>query len=193
MKCLFWNLKRLTNSPTKLALKKLLVLHKPDLCFVAEPWIHIDNFSKLWLDRLGMKLFCVNDRGNLLSNLWCFCSKALTPVLINVDDQQITLQISLNTKCFTLFGVYASNCRLKRKDLWEKLQFIQNSTNTPWCCLGDFNSIMGAQEQRSRYREDSNNLIHIHTRGVDYTLTNGRRGRFNIQRRLDRTICNQDW
>ena len=117
MKCLFWNLRGLANSPTKLALKKLLLLHRPDLCFIAEPWMHIDNFSKLWLDRLGMKVFCVNDRGNLMPNLWCFCSKNLTPRLINMDDQHISIQITLNAKCFTLSGVYASNVRLKSKEL----------------------------------------------------------------------------
>ena len=64
MKCMFWNLRGLANSPTKLTLKKLLVKHKLDLCFVSEPWMNINKFSLSWLNRLGMKLFCVNNRGN---------------------------------------------------------------------------------------------------------------------------------
>lgn len=117
MKCFFWNLRGLANSPTKLALKKLLVLHKPDICFIAEPWMNISKFSKLWLDRLGMKICCVNNRGSLLPNLWCFCSKSISPVLVNVDEQQITLHIVVNSKSFCVTGFYASNCQLKRKEL----------------------------------------------------------------------------
>jgi len=40
---------------------------------------------------------------------------------------------------------------------------------------------------------ESNRLIHLHTRGAAFTWSNGRRGRFHIQRRLDRAICSQDW
>jgi len=152
-----------------------------------------------------MKICCVNNRGSLLSNLWCFCSKSINLVLVNVDDQQINLKIVVNGKSFCLTGVYASNCQLKRKELWENLKNIQHSTNLPWCCLGEFNTILGVHEQRSRYRvssstmtyfqewSEANNLIHIHTRGATYTWTNRRRGRFNIQRRLDRAICNKKW
>lgn len=104
-----------------------------------------------------------------------------------------------------LTGVYASNSQMKRKELWEKLKLIQHASNTPWCCISDFNTILGAHEQKSRYRvheatmkdfqdwTNSNNLIHIHTRGSSYTWSNGRSSRFHIQRRLDRTICNHEW
>jgi len=205
MKCMFWNLRGLANSPTKLALKKLLLKHKPDLCFVSEPWMNIANFSLSWLNKLGMKIFCVNNRGNLQPNLWCFSSKNLNPVLFDLDDQQISVQVSLNGKIFGITGVYASTCHMKRRNLWEKLQNVQTIINCPWCCLGDFNTILGAHEQRSNFRTptvsmqdflswtNSNNLIHLHTRGAAFTWSNGRRGRFNIQRRLDRAICNQDW
>lgn len=93
---------------------------------------------------------------------------------------------------------------MKRKELWEKLKLIQHASNTPWCCISDFNTILGAHEQKSRYRvheatmkdfqdwTNSNNLIHIHTRGSSYTWSNGRSSRFHIQRRQDRAICNHE-
>lgn len=190
---------------TKLALKKLLKLHKPNIFFISEPWMNIAKFSMSWLDKQGMKLLCVNNRGTLLPTIWCFCSKNINPVLICSNDQQITLLVDLNGKFFGITGVYASNCLIKRRQLWDTLKNIQDTMNLPWCCMGDFNTILGAHEQRSNFRPsqvamqdfqnwtDSNNLIHIHTRGADYTWLNCRRGKFNIQRRLDRAICNQDW
>ena len=39
---------------------------------------------------------------------------------------------------------------------------------------------------------DSNNFIHLNTRGADYTWSNGRKGRFNIQIRLDRVMVNHN-
>jgi hypothetical protein len=39
---------------------------------------------------------------------------------------------------------------------------------------------------------DNNNLVHLHTRGAKFTWSNGRRGRNNTQKRLDRVIVNQD-
>jgi hypothetical protein len=71
MKCFYWNVRGLANSPTKLALKNLILVNKPDFCFIAEPWITADRFSASWLNRVGMKFFAVNIRGNLLPNLWC--------------------------------------------------------------------------------------------------------------------------
>lgn len=69
MKSLFWNLRGLANSPARLALKRFLLLYKPDFCFVSEPWLNIDNFPRGWFDRIGYKLFAMNDRNDLLPNL----------------------------------------------------------------------------------------------------------------------------
>ena len=46
MKCLFWNIRGITNSPSKLALKNLIIANKPDFIFVAEPWMPFDQFPR---------------------------------------------------------------------------------------------------------------------------------------------------
>lgn len=68
-----------------------------------------------------------------------------------------------------------------------------------------FNAVLGAHEHRGKGSpcriscEDfnswtnGNRLIHIPTRGSDFTWSNGRIGRFYTKRRLDRSICNEDW
>jgi hypothetical protein len=40
---------------------------------------------------------------------------------------------------------------------------------------------------------DSNGFIHLPTRGTSFTWSNGRRRHHSTEKRLDRTICNQDW
>jgi exonuclease III len=46
MKILYWNVRGLANSPTRLALKNLLIAHKPDIVVISEPWMDFDLFPK---------------------------------------------------------------------------------------------------------------------------------------------------
>jgi hypothetical protein len=101
--------------------------------------------------------------------------------------------------------VYASTCYIKRRNPWSVLSNIQNQYNLPWSCIGDFNTVLGSHEHKGiheparlpmndfQHWSDSNNLIHLHTKGAAYTWSNGRRGRNKTQKRLDRVIVNHDW
>jgi len=199
MKCLFWNVRGLANNPSRLALKKLIISHKPELCFIAS------KLSARWLSKLNLKLFCVNTRDNLIPNLWCLCSTALNPSLIFVDDQHISIKVEVDGKVFGISAIYASTCYIRRRNLWSAISNTQNLNLIPWCYIGDFNTIIGAHEQRSRFTparipiEDFQNwtnncnLMHLPTRGASHTWSNGRQGRNNTQRRLDRAVCNHDF
>jgi len=105
MKCVFWNIRGLANNPSRLALKKLINSNKPDLCFIAEPWMEVSKLSARWLSRLNLKIFCVNIRDNLQPNLWCLCSTTLNPSLIFVDDQHISLKVEVDGKTFGISAI----------------------------------------------------------------------------------------
>jgi len=205
MKVLFWNIRGIASSPTRLALKRFIVKHNPDIILIAEPWIPFTSFPYYWLNSLNLKLFSLNNRNNLIPNLWCICTKNLNPTLIDIDNQQVSFTISVNNLTYGFNAVYASTNYITRRLLWSKLQNIHNQHNIPWCAIGDFNSIIGSHESRGTYIperlpmeeffnwSDVNNLLHIPTRGVQYTWTNGRRGTRHTERRLDRAVCNQLW
>jgi len=125
MKALYWKIRGIANSPSKLALKRLILLHKPDFLFIAEPWMNFDNFPAIWLNRLGLKLFSCNVKENLLPNLWCFCSATLNHVVINKDDQQISFSFDLDNHTFFMPVVYASANNNKRKELWQNLTLLK--------------------------------------------------------------------
>lgn len=71
--------------------------------------------------------------------------------------------------------------------------------------MGDFNSILGAHEQRGGglpnaaacddFRNWSDNcmLTHLPTRGATFTWYNRRRSNSHTERRLDRALYNEDW
>jgi len=205
MKFLYWNARGLANSLTRLELKKLIALHKPDIILISEPWMNFEEFPKRWLVILKLKLFAVNNKPNMLPNLWCICKVSLDPVILVIDEQQVSFVLSEDNKHFALSAIYASTNYLTRKQLWNSLNMVQSNHILPWCFIGDFNSILGAHEHRGNFRParfpmeefqnwtDCNNLIHLQTGGAEYTWCNGRGENRMIERRLDRAIVNQAW
>ncbi|XP_058776647.1 uncharacterized protein LOC131650967 [Vicia villosa] len=205
MKCLYWNVRGIANSPTKLALKRLIRVNKPDFVFISEPWMDVKDFPFRWLQRLGLKLFAVNNRDGLDPNLWCCCLLSLEPQVVAADCQQVSFTLKIQDRFFGVSAVYASTNLVNRRLLWHNLSQLQNNFNLPWAFIGDFNCILGAHEHsgsRSPARtpiDDFNNwtnrnsLVHLPTSGAFFTWKNGRKGVMHIERRLDRTICNQGW
>jgi len=205
MKILFWNVRGIANSPSKLALKRLLKHNKPNFLFIVESWISYDTFPQRWLARLGLKLFAVNNRNNIIPNLWCICSSNINPSVISNTDQQIPFLLGDQGKNFCVSAIYPSTKYLHRRKLWQTLNILQTQYKLPWCFIGDYNTITGAHEYRGSHNparlpiedfnnwSDSNHLIHIPTRGSYFTWANGRKGSNFTEKRLDRSICNNDW
>lgn len=121
MKCLYWNMRGITNSPTKLALKRTLTVHKPDVLFIAEPWMSFNDFPPRWLSRLGLKMFVINTRIDLEPNLWCFCLASLNPEVISVVDQHVSFLIKDQNIICGITAVYASTSHVTRRSLWQNL------------------------------------------------------------------------
>jgi hypothetical protein len=186
MKSLYWNTRGLANSPTRLALKNLINQHKPDFVFISEPWMCFDDFPSRWLVNLNLKLFAMNTRPNLLPNLWCFCKLSINPIVLASDEQQVSFTFCENNKTLAMSAVYASTNYISIRNLWNVLNSLQAQHDIPWSFIGDFNVIMGAHEHRGRFNparlpieefqawSDSFNLIHLPTRGADFTWNNGR-------------------
>jgi hypothetical protein len=178
MKCLFWNLRGIANTSSKLALRRFLNIEKPDLVLIAEPWVLFNSLYNRWLLRLGYKLFALNDRNNLIPNHWCICKVNLDPVVISLSDQYVAFTCSDVDKLFGIVAVYASTCYLRRRQLWSSLSSFCNSQDISWCFMGDFNVILGVHEYRgsnvpaslpmSDFQDwtNANDLLHLPTRGA---------------------------
>jgi hypothetical protein len=164
-----------------------------------------DDVPSRWLANLNLKLFPLNTRTNLLPNLWCLCKLSLHPFILASDDQQVSFTITENDKTFAMSAVYASTNYRNRRRLWNVLNSLQAQHDLPWSFFGYFNVIFGAHEHRGRVSParlpieefqnwtDSYNLVHLPTRGVEFTWNNGRGGIRLTERRLDRVMCNHSW
>ncbi|XP_019435293.1 PREDICTED: uncharacterized protein LOC109341779 [Lupinus angustifolius] len=101
--------------------------------------------------------------------------------------------------------VYAHTNHVNRRSLWLDIQVDLLENQGPWCCIGDFNAILGVDECRSATLPsrtstseflaftNSSSLIKVPTLGAQFTWTNKRRGNALIEKKLDRSLCNEDW
>jgi hypothetical protein len=192
----------MANSPSRLALKRLIKLHNPDFICIAEPWMNFEALPRRWLANLNLKLFAMNNRSNMLPNLWCICKQHFNPVIIASDNQHVSFTVTENDKNIAFAAVYASTNYLVIRQLWNSLNVLQSQHVMPWIFIGDFNAIVGAHEHRGRFTpartpmedfqswSDGFDLLHLPTRGADFTWANGRRGNRYTEKRLDRALCN---
>ncbi|XP_058784766.1 uncharacterized protein LOC131659617 [Vicia villosa] len=204
MKCFFWNIRGVANTPSRLALKRVIQTLKPDIILLVEPWMQYDKFPASWLDRLDMKLFVFNNRNQLNPNLWCICKKDINPLVLNCDSQHVAFTINYLNHTFGIAAVYASTCHVNRRQLWCSLASLMVG-DTPWCFIGDFNVILGCHEHKGNFFPakglmaefqiwtDSYNMLRIPTNGPWFTWNNGRQGKAHTEKRLDRAVCNQKW
>jgi hypothetical protein len=179
--------------------------HNPDVILLSEPWMNVNDLPRRWLLTLNLKVFALNSRPNLLPNLWCLCKISLNPTILALADQHVSFTITDHDKTFAISAIYASTNYLTRRNLWNELNLLQSQHDLPWCFMGDFNVILGAHEYRGSFSParlpiedfqqwtDNFNLIHLHTRGAEFTWNNGRGGNRYTEKRLDRAICNQAW
>jgi hypothetical protein len=95
----------MANSPTRLALKKLIHTHNPDIICIVEPWMEFEDLPRRWLVNPNLKLFAMNTRPNLSPNLWCICKLHLDPVIFASDSQHVTFSIQDNDKTIVISAV----------------------------------------------------------------------------------------
>lgn len=198
MKCLYWNIGGIANSPSKLALKNILKNYKPDLRVIAEPWMSHLNFFQAYWDRFDLKLFVVNNRDFLVPNLWCICKDTLDLQVQSIFDQHVSFQLHIKNITMGFVVVYASTCYVTRRRLWSKLSSNKNGSQTPWCFIEDYNSILGSHEHMGynnpsmtlmkefKAWSDMNNLVEFPTKGPSLTWYNGMYGLASINRKLER-------
>lgn len=166
------------------------------------------NLARLpfkFFDSLNLKVFACNHRRDLPPNLWCVWSTNLDPQILYVSEQHVVFSLNFNSTIVCMAAVYASNCHISRRNIWNSLTKLISVNGFPWCIVGDFNAIQSAHEQIVRNNpnmvhmmdftnwSNSNNLIDIPTKSNFFTWSNGREDRYLVERRLERAFCNQLW
>ncbi|CAL0327859.1 unnamed protein product [Lupinus luteus] len=186
-------------------LKEFCSNHRPDLLFISEPMILAAKVKPLFWSKLGLKLFICNDRDTLIPNIWGLCRSDLNPIVLASSSQQVSISLNFESKQVFVCVVYAHTQFARRRALWCDILNLIGNFSGSWCCIGDFNAVLGSNECRGahlpnktssdEFRDfsDSAQLNHLVTRGAFYTWSNKRRGSALTEKRLDRVLCNDAW
>ncbi|KAL6138078.1 hypothetical protein ACLB2K_063364 [Fragaria x ananassa] len=208
MKVMYWNLRGIGNEPTQNALKKFVQVHNPEVLCLAEPFADLAAIPGSFWRSLNLIHVCTNDRGESRPNIWIFCKLYLhqSIKILSRTDQQISLQVMLDSVVTVFTAVYAKTTMIHRRALWLDLaDVISRFVHGPWLVVGDFNAVLGSHEKKggalvcARSCEefqamfDICQLVHIDTKDAQFSWARRRGVRSNVELRLDRCLANLDW
>lgn len=104
-----------------------------------------------------------------------------------------------------LTGFYGEPCTSKRQSTWQLLRLLGKQVARPWCCIWDFNEILGSHEKEggankpaSQMRAFQNaildcRLFDLGWSGAKYTWENGHKDGTWTRQRWDKAMINVDW
>ncbi|KAF9623077.1 hypothetical protein IFM89_036231 [Coptis chinensis] len=169
---------------------------------IAEPMISPDDFSKSYLQSLGMSsCFFYNTSPNRVPNIWLFWKTTVaTPNQIHCSNQQLTVEID-----GVLLSIIHAHCiYVNRRQLWMDLHQL-SLMNLPWLILGDFNAYLSYSDKQGGHRPStaamsdfrdfvgSNHLMEAPCNGFHFSWWNKQVGRLKILGKLDRMFFNILW
>ncbi|KAK9904622.1 hypothetical protein M0R45_000540 [Rubus argutus] len=206
MRILYWNLRGIANDPTQNALKGFVRDQCPEILCISEPFVSLDSIPCSFWRMMNLVAICTNDRGSSIPNLWVFCKPALWPLVrvLYVTDQQVTLQVMLDSVNCIITAVYARTSVVGHRKLWNDLVEVKGRfVSGPWLVFGDFNAVLGAHEggagicrlscEEFQAMSDICELVHVNTKGAEFTWVRRRGLRGNVESRLDRSLANLEW
>lgn len=208
MKILYWNLRGIGNIPTKDALKKFVSIHNPDILCISEPFVSLDSVAHSFWSSMNMAVVGTNDRGLALPNLWVLSKATIVQniLILSKSDQQVTFQLVCDSVTCVFTAVYAKTTAGERRMLWHDIADVKNNfVLGPWLVFGDFNAVLGAHEKKGgapicrhsceefQAMSDNCELVHVDTKGAQFTWARRRGVRGNVELRLDRCLANLAW
>ncbi|KAF9611097.1 hypothetical protein IFM89_026990 [Coptis chinensis] len=189
MRCIFWNIRGIANDKSQNRFSKLINKWDPDIVGIAEPMISPDDFSKFYLQSLGMSsCFFYNTSPNRVPNIWLFWKTTVaTPNLIHCSNQQLTVEID-----GVLLSIIHAHCiYVNRRQLWMDLHQL-SLMNLPWLILGDFNAYLSYSDKQGGHRPStaamsdfrdfvgSNHLMEAPCNGFHFSWWNKQVGQLKI-------------
>lgn len=192
------------------ALSRLIIKEKPHIVFLMETRLKSSEMVPLrhkWGFNCGLSVDCRGigrERAGGVSLLWR-------------DNMDITIMSysanHIHGQCvdeeenekWDITGIYGHPEENNKRKTWQLLEKLTSQVGRKWMCMGDFNDVLSAEEkiggnartqsQLALGRNALNvcNLFDMGFEGYQYTWSNGREGQDNIQCRLDRVLCSDDF
>ncbi|KAH7838491.1 hypothetical protein Vadar_027204 [Vaccinium darrowii] len=206
-KIIVWNCRGAGNNRFKSNFSDMIRQHRPEIVALLETKVSLQSMGNFF-HKMGFTRDISTDPDGRSGGIWILWDPTKVSVFtISINPQVIHAKIQKNGyQDWVLSALYAKPNPRLREILWEGLKEFASSINHPWAAVGDFNDTATAGESRStgsdtnhgsrrRFTNNINdcNLVDIGSSGPRFTWTNGRQGSANIQKRLDRGLCNEEW
>ncbi|KAL6124854.1 hypothetical protein ACLB2K_077362 [Fragaria x ananassa] len=144
------------------------------------------SLNSLWLLSLGVshqeKLQKLKTEKLIFVALKLFLNEEPFVDLPAILDQQISLQVTLDSVVTVFTAVYAKTTMIQRRALWLDLANVMSRfVHGPWLVVGDFNAVLGSNEKKGgahvcarsceefQAMSDICQLVHIDTKGAQFT------------------------
>ncbi|XP_058758104.1 uncharacterized protein LOC131631328 [Vicia villosa] len=202
---LSWNCWGLGNPSVVPNLKYLIRRYKPDVLFMFET-ISYSNKVEVLRYSLGFDCcFSVNriGRSGGMAVFWKEHKKCSVQNYSNNHiDMLVEDSIHGNWRLTSFYG-FPENSR--RRDSWNLIRNLSDSSNLPWCIIGDFNDILSCNEKKgsierpnwliSGFRQavQDAGLIDIPLEGYPFTWFKSLGTARAVEERLDRAMTNTNW
>lgn len=82
--------------------------------------------------------------------IWLCWSPTINVKILEESSQHVHCRISHFDNCYDVAGCYGAISVQDRQQLWNNLNLIASSSNSPWLVLGDFNAVRWEQEKSGR-------------------------------------------
>ncbi|KAF9619458.1 hypothetical protein IFM89_007033 [Coptis chinensis] len=170
MRCIFWNVRGISNDETKSRLAKLVKKWEPDIIGIAEPKIDPSSFSTSYLRSLGLYTQIVhNSNDNMVPNLWLLWKNdLLAPTLHSQSSQHITVESP--NGLITI--IHSSSVPTEKEGGRTPLSVA----------MSDFRDMVS-----------SNQLMEAPHSRFEFTWWNKQMGVDKVVRKLDRAFVNNEW
>ncbi|XP_074337494.1 uncharacterized protein LOC141674688 [Apium graveolens] len=205
MSLLSWNCRGLAKPHTVRFLKEIVRQLRPGLIFLSETLVHKNKVEEVCkkIDYVGYRSVDVNGDSGGLALFWKNEGSVQT---MGSDHHYIDFEVENNQiGRWHYTGFYGCPERHRRRESWEVLRGLSNTSMLPWCNLGDFNDLISIDEksggnQHSRsliegfvQTVDDCGLLDLGFEGEKFTWERCH-GKYNwVQERLDRGLANRSW
>ncbi|KAJ0261541.1 Reverse transcriptase zinc-binding domain-containing protein [Hirschfeldia incana] len=205
-----WNIRGLNDKIKRRGVRKWLKKHRPLFGGLVET--HVDPVKASYIINNvfpGWRFEC-NYEFSDLGKVWLLWHPSVSVSICHKSLQSITgiVKLPLVKYKFAATIVYASNCRVVRKQLWSDISFLASSpqlSHLPWTVLGDFNQTLNAAEHSlgdqfsspRGLREFSQCIASAKLTDLPYTgnyfTWSNKQGDSLVSKKLDRILVNDEW
>ena len=206
MNCISWNGRGVANKPTVRELVGMVKATKSKLVFLCETRQSSEKVKRL-CGRLGLRGFSGVSSDGLSGGLALFWCESLHVEVQSASERYIDAHVRLSEHdpLWRLTCVYGEPRVENRHRMWTQMRTLKQSSDLPWCVIGDFNEAMWSFEhfsltprnegQMLAFRDmlEVCELVDLGFSGLPFTYDNKQHGRKNVRVRLDRAVADNKW